>query len=177
MRPRAARPPPLSPPSDPASPSLYGTHDGVTFRRERLGPILREILPLLRKDWEENGIDRDTVPFALDLDRYLQYDLVGILQVMTARVESDGMVGCVFAFVHSHIDHCGIGWAMLTWYWLYPEYRGGGVGGAMLEAMETFLREAKVSVVEATEKITRAHGLFSAKRGYYATDTVHRKIL
>ena len=47
---------------------------------------------------------------------------------------------------------------------------------AMIEAMESFLRAADVSVVEATEKITAQHGLFG-RRGYSATDTVWRKML
>jgi GNAT superfamily N-acetyltransferase len=164
----------LSVPAAPDAP--LGEHDGVTFRRERLAPILREILPLLRKNWEENGVDHIEAPFALDLDRYLQYDLVGVLQIVTARVASGMMVGYVFAAVHPHIDHSGLGWALLTWYWLYPEWRGGGVGGAMMDSVENFLREAGVSVVEATEKVTAQHGLF-ARRGYHATDTVFRKIL
>jgi len=147
----------------------------VTFQRERLPPILREILPLLRKDWEENGIDRDKVPFSLDLDQYLRYDLAGVLQIVTAR-DQGTLVGYIFAFVHPHIDHSGLGWAMLTWYWLYVEYRGGGIGDAMLRAMEKFLREAKVSVVEATRKISAGHQMF-ARNGYTDTDIVSRKIL
>jgi GNAT superfamily N-acetyltransferase len=172
-RDRRQRPPKKR--SAPAAPDL-GTHDGVTFRRERLAPILREILPMLRKDWEENGIDRDHVPFSLDIDRYLSYDLVGVLQIVTARTAAGAMIGYVLAFVHPHIDHSGMGWALLTWYWLYPEYRGGGIGDAMIEAMERFLRSARVSVVEATEKVTARHGLFE-RRGYTPTDTVWRKML
>ncbi len=167
-----------SPPSDPVrhdTVGVLGSVDGVTFQRERLGPILREILPLLRKDWEENGIDHDKVPFNLDLDQYLTYDLCGILQIVTAR-DAGSIVGYVFALVHPHIDHSGMGWAMLTWYWIYPGYRGGGVGNGLLDAMEGFLREAKVAVVEGTEKMSRPHGLFG-RRGYYATDIVFRKQL
>lgn len=169
------KPLPPNPPSDPGRPDVLGAHGSVTFQRERLGPILREILPLLRKDWEENGIDHDSVPFRLDLDRYLNYDLVGILQIVTARDEG-ALIGYVFALVHPHIDHAGMGWAMLTWYWLYPAYRGEGVGDALLDAVEVFLRIAKVSVVEATEKLSRPHGLFQ-RRGYHATDLVYRKHL
>lgn len=172
---RGKRPPPPSPPSALEPPSPLGEVDGVTFQRERLAPILRQILPLMRKDWEENGVDREQVPFALNLDQYLNYDLVGILQIVTAR-DAGALVGYVFAYVHPHIDHSGMGWAMLTWYWLYPAYRGTGVGNGLLDAMEKFLRDAKVSVVEATEKVGAKHGLFE-RRDYRPIDTVFRKIL
>lgn len=147
----------------------------MVFARERLTPILRELLPLIEKDWREAGIDHDKVPLHLDLDRYLDYDLVGVLQIVTAR--DDGLlVGYVFAFVHPHIDHKGRGWAILSWYWLYPDYRKQGVGKALVEAMLGFLKTAKVSVVEATEKVAHAHGLFK-RMGFKATDTVYRKLL
>jgi GNAT superfamily N-acetyltransferase len=178
---RAARQPPPTKLSAPAPhealepPKVLGEHEGVKFRRERLAPILREIQPLLKRDWLENGIDREAAPLEIDFARYLDMDLVGILQIITARDE-ELLVGYAFAYVHPHIDHCGVGWAMLTWYWLFPEYRHAGIGNAMIEAMEGFLREAKVSVVEVSEKITSKHGLFD-RRGYRDVDVVKRKLL
>jgi GNAT superfamily N-acetyltransferase len=173
--PRAARLPRPTRPSVPAPPDILGEHDGVTFQRQRLAPILRELTPLLERDWRENGIDHDHVPLNLDLPRYLDMDLTGILQIVTAR--DDGLlVGYIMAYVHPHIDHAGMGWAMITWYWLYPEYRGGGVGDNMLKAMESFLRSADVAVVEATRKLNAPHGMFE-RNGYRDTDAVCRKIL
>ncbi|MDE2471866.1 MAG: GNAT family N-acetyltransferase [Bradyrhizobium sp.] len=169
------KPLPQSPPSGPVPPDTLGEHDGVTFQRERLAPILREILPLIRKDWEENGIGREAVPLVLDYDRYLNYDLAGILQLVTARSHG-ALVGYIMGYVHTHIDHADIPWTHLTWYWLYPEYRGNGVGHAMLKAMETFLRASGIKVVEASEKITSRHGMFE-RNGYINTDIVKRKIL
>jgi len=175
VKPRGAKRPPRKPPSAPVQPELLGEHDGVTFQRERLGPILRQVLPLLRRDWEENGVDRDRVPFSLNLDQYLSYDLLGILQIVTAR-DQGALVGYIFAYVHPHIDHSNMGWAMLTWYWLYPEYRGGGIGDAMLQSMEKFLRAARVSVVEATRKLDAQHRMFE-RNGYRDIDIVSRKLL
>lgn len=169
--------PPLKPsrPSVPAAPDRLGQHAGVTFQRERLAPILREIVPLIEADWRENGVDQGVVPLNLNLPVYLDYDLVGILQIITAR-DAGVMVGYVFAFVHPHIMHAGRGWCIIDLYWLYPEYRKQGIGNAMLDACETFLKAAKVQVVQASEKIGHAHGLFE-RRGYKATDTAYRKLL
>lgn len=147
----------------------------MVFRRERLAPILREIMPLLEKDWVENGVDHDRLPLKFNYQQYLDYDLLGVLHIVTAR-EDGLLVGYVFAFVHPHIDHADTGWAIITWYWLFPEYRHSGIGQAMVEAMLGFLREARVSVVEASEKVARSHGLFT-RLGFKATDVIHRKLL
>lgn len=152
-----------------------GAHAGVTFQRERLAPILREIVPLIEADWRENGVDHDLIPLSLNLPAYLDYDLVGVLQIITAR-DAGVLVGYCFSFVHPHIMHAGRGWCILDLYWLYPEYRKQGIGNAMLDACETFLKSAKVQVVQASEKIGHAHGLFE-RRGYKATDTAYRKLL
>lgn len=175
MRQPARTPPPLNLPSGRGSPEVLNEFDAIVFKRERLAPILRELLPLIERDWRENGVNQDRVPLKLNIDQYLDYDLLGILQVITAR--DDGLlVGFMFAFVHPHIMHSETGWALINLYWLYPEYRGQGIGTAMLLALEKFLIDAKITVVEASEKLGHAHGLFQ-RNGYKPTDTVLRKIL
>lgn len=134
---------------------------------------MRELLPLLKADHAENGV-RD-VPLDINVAKYLDYDLLGVLQIITAR--DDGiLVGYVMAFVHPHIDHGPLGWAIISWYWIYPEYRKQGVGGFLFECMLKFLREAKVRVVEASEKIAHKHGLFE-RLGFKPTDTIYRKVM
>lgn len=166
---------PNSPPSDHAAPDVLGEHGGVVFQRERLAPILRELLPLIDIDYQENGIADDRIPFKLNLEKYLDYDLLGILQIVTAR-EAGALVGYMMVFQHPHIDHDGCGWAIINWYWIYPEYRGEGVGRALAEVTIGFLRTAGVRVVEASEKIAHKHGLFE-RLGFAPTDTIFRKVL
>ena len=159
----------------PAPREELGAFDGVEFQRERLAPIVRELLPLIEADWRENGVEQERIPLNLNLNQYLDYDLVGILQIVTAR-EDDVMVGFVFNFVHPHIMHVGMGWALINLYWLYPEYRKRGIGRALMEANIKFLEAAKVQVIEASEKIGHSHGLFQ-RLGFTPTDTVLRKII
>lgn len=175
MKPRGVKPRKSSPPSAPAAPDALGEHDGVTFCKERLAPVLREILPLIRRDWEENGVDHESTPLVLDYDRYLNYDLVGILQLVTARANG-ALIGFVMAYVHPHIDHAETVWAQLTWYWVYPEYRGTGIGQGMVEAMLGYLARGGVKVVEASEKLRARHGLFE-KLGFAPVDTVYRRVV
>lgn len=158
-----------------ASPKVLAALDGVTFQRERLSAILREVVPLMEADWRENGVDHVALPLRPNFNQYLDYDLLGVLWVVTAR-DAGTLIGFVFAFVNPHIDHAETGWAIINWYWLYPDYRGQGVGRAMVTAMEDLLRLAGVKAVEASEKISHAHGLFG-RLGYKPTDVIHRKIL
>jgi GNAT superfamily N-acetyltransferase len=161
-----------------APPDLLGEHDGVSFQRERLAPILRELMRLIELDWRENGVDQERVPLELNIDQYLDYDLLGILQIVTARdKDCDGLlVGFVFAFVHPHIMHAGKGWCLVNLYYLFPEYRKRGIGKAMFEALLKFLREAQVSVVEASVKVDHEHGVFE-RLGFKPTDRVVRKLM
>lgn len=175
MKPLARRSLPPSPPSAPAAPDALGEHDGVVFQRERLAPILRELTPLIEADWRENGVDHERVPLRLNFGQYLDYDLLGVLQIVTAR-EDGCLVGFVFAFVHPHIDHKDTAYALVNWYWLSPLHRGRGIGEAMAQTLLDFLRTAKVLVVEVSEKVARAHGLWE-RLGFHTTDVVYRKLL
>lgn len=171
----ARKPPQLSPPSAPAPPDILGLHDGVTFRRERLAPAVRELLPLIRADWEEAGVDHEAVPLDLNWHQYLDYDLMGILQLVTAR--DDGvLIGYVFNFIHPHIMHSKTRWCIVDLYWLYPEYRGRGIGAAMMQTTLKFLGEAGVKVVQGSEKVAHPNGMFE-RLGFVKTDSVFRKLL
>lgn len=176
MTKQLARKPPLTPlPSAVAAPDALGEFDGVTFQTERLPQILRELIPLIEADWRENGIDHDAVPLKIDWDKYLQLDLVGILQIVTAR--DDGLlVGYVLGFTNPHVSHTTTNWCILDWYWLYPSYRGAGIGRALMEATLKLMQALGVKVVQGSEKADKKHGLFE-KLGFKATDIAYRKIL
>jgi GNAT superfamily N-acetyltransferase len=155
--------------------AFLGSFGGVDFQRERLAPIVRELVPLIEADWREAGIDHADVPLVLDWTKYLDYDILGVLHIVTAR-DNGLLVGYVFTFIHSHIMHATTRWCIIDLYWLYPEYRGSGVGRSLMEAALSFLGDAGVKVVQASEKAAHPNGLF-LKLGFTATDTVFRKIM
>jgi GNAT superfamily N-acetyltransferase len=140
---------------------------------EKLAGCIRELLPLIRADWEENGVDLERCPLNLAYDRYLDLDLHGTLLVVTARDEGV-IAGFMFCLVNEHIDHIGYLWGLITWYYVHHAYRKQGVGRQMLTFLEGFLKEHKVRVLEASEKVHKRHGLF---KGYRETDVVVRKVL
>jgi GNAT superfamily N-acetyltransferase len=127
----------------------------------------------MKENWLENGIDHG-LGFSPDFSRYLSLDLSGHLLVCTAR-EEGVIIGFMFVVVNEHIDHTGFLWALITWYYVHPAYRGAGAGSKLLDFIETFLKERNVKVIEASEKVLKKHGLF-AKRGYVETDVVYRKV-
>jgi len=162
----------------PPEPRLVTTAEGsavaaLDVKFEKLAGCIRELLPLIRADWEENGIDLERCPLDLAYDRYLELDLRGTLLVVTARDEGV-IAGFMFCLVNEHIDHVGYLWGLITWYYVHPAYRRQGVGAKMLTFLEDFLKENKVRVLEASKKVHKRHGLF---KGYRETDVVVRKVL
>ena len=144
----------------------------LDIKLEKLADTIRELLPLMRADWEENGVDRE-LGFSPDFDRYLSLDLRGFLTVCTARDEGL-LVGFIFCTVNEHIDHTGFLWALITWYYVHPAYRRQGVGRRILDFLEAFLKDNGVKVIEASEKVAKRHDLF---KDYKETDVVSRKLL
>lgn len=170
-------PAPRQPPklSAPAAPDRLGGFDDVLFTREKLAPCLRELAPLIEADWREAGSNHNKIPLDINWQRYLDYDLVGILHLVTAR-DDKILIGYIFNFVSDHILHAATKWCMIDLYWLYPQYRGQGVGRAMLEANEKLLRGLGVQMIQASERTAVRHGLF-ARSGYSEAGTVWRKLL
>jgi GNAT superfamily N-acetyltransferase len=141
-------------------PSAPAKLKGFTFQWERFAAIAKELPPLFEKHWREIALNQDKVPLDPDWARYYDYDLLGILQVLTVRFDG-GLVGYLFVFVHPHLHYASTLWAQTDLYWINPAYRGRGV--SLFRLMEKRLRELKVQAVYVNMKLH-----FEAERGTIA---------
>jgi hypothetical protein len=97
---------------------------GLTFQWERFPAISRELLPLLKPHWREVGVNKHVVPLDIDWDMFFDYDLRGVLHVLTARRQKK-LVGYIFNLVGPHMHHTSTKWAATNMYWLEPASREG----------------------------------------------------
>lgn len=93
---------------------------------ERFHQIAHELPPLFMEHWKEASLEKD--PLDPDWDRYYQWDVQGVLRILTVRIPSSQLVGYLFLLVSTHLDHKTIQYAQAEKFWLDPIYRQGWTG-------------------------------------------------
>ncbi len=131
----------------------------LVYQWERFGLIAKELPVLIRQHWEEVETNRDTVPLDPHWDRYFEYDLLDILNVLTVRANGV-LVGYLFVLVFPHLHHHSTMWAQTDLFWLNPAYREGWAGVRMFREMETHIKGRGAKVVKVVVKL-----FFEAERG------------
>jgi len=149
------------------------------FAWENLGAILREVAPLARRHAAE--VPRQET-FEPDWERYIAYQAVGCMHVLTAR--NDGfLIGYVMVFVGPHLHYANTMWANISDPFLDSLYRSGWTGMAMLKEAERKARELGAKFVDFTENTAyhnpsgRGLGVVLKRLGYEPRDTVWTKRL
>lgn len=150
---------------NPPEPSALATPDDeIHFQWERFGLIAREFPSLWKKHWQEIALNQEQIPLDPDWNRYFDYDLLNILQVLTARRHGI-IVGYIFVFVHPHLHYASTLWAQTDIFWLDPVYRFTGrglmpTGYKLFVLMKQRLSEMGVRVCYVNMKLH-----FEANRG------------
>ena len=180
MKPREARPLPSKRPSVPEPLERPVSFQGVTYQRERLAGIARELLPLFKRHYAELAVDPDRAPLDVDWPRYLDLDLIGALQVITVRV-GPALVGYIFNIVGPHLHKRSTRWCHVDIYWLDPAYRVGLRGYRLFVENERFLKAAGVKKIVVSEKahfkndFGRQVGILFKRLGYAPEDISYGK--
>lgn len=157
--------------------SAPAAEPAATFQWEPFSAIVREWLPLARKQYEERAYLLDEVPMDVDFDRYFLQALAGILHCMTVRV--DGLlVGYAFALIGPHLHHNSTIFSIEDMYWLDPLYREGLTGYKMLKHFDEGLRERDVEVSWISESLLRERTVapMLERLGYKPIQTIWAKV-
>lgn len=158
----------------PDSPSL-------SYTWERFGLIAREFPPLFKQHWAEIALNQDKVPLDPHWDRYFDFDIADILNVLTVR-ERGTLVGYLFVLVFPHLHYASTTWAQTDMFWLHPAYRQGRAGIRMFVEMEKHLKSRQVKVVHVVLKLhfEKERGTLAklfTRLGYKAAETVMAKYI
>jgi hypothetical protein len=152
----------------------------VTFQRERLANIARELPALFTRHHDELAVDKAKAPLDFDWEMYLNLDLLGTLQIVTVR---DGklLVGYVFNVIRPHPHKKSTRFCIVDMYWLHPAYRVGLIGLKLFRLNEEFLKAAKVKKITVGEKLhfhnegDRRVALLFKRLGYKPEDLYYGK--
>jgi hypothetical protein len=164
----------------PAAPDPAVTYRGLTYRCERLANIARELPPLFERHHHELAVDPDRAPLDVDWDRYFDYDLLGVLRILTVR-DGPMLVGYVFNLVGPHMHKKSTRWAHVDLYWLDPAYRIGLTGYRMFVENEKLAKACGAQKITVAEKchfkndFGRQVNLIFKRLGYAPEDVVHGK--
>lgn len=137
---------------------------------------------MFKRHWVELATNRDAIPLDPFWQQYFDLDLMGVLRVLTVRV--DGLlVGYVFVALAPHTHYASTLWANYDMFWLDPVYRQGWTGVKMLLEAERQMREWGAKAISLSMKIAfneayegRMHRLL-VRLGYAPRDVVYVKVL
>jgi len=172
LRPRAAR-------SESHTASADAKPETVAFAWEDLGAILREVVPLATRHAYE--VPRQEA-FEPDWERYIQYQAMGVMHVLTAR-SGGHLVGYVMLFIGPHIHYAHTVWANISDPYLDPLYRSGWTGMRMLREAEKRAKQLGAKFVDFAENTAysnpsgRRLGVALKRLGYEPRDTIWTKRL
>lgn len=124
----------------------------LKYAIENYGAISHEIKPLLKKHWEEVGLDREAVPLDVDEARYSHLSATGGLVIVTLRDDAR-LVGYIAAIVSTHLHYASTLCGFLDVFWLDPGYRAGINGIRMFTELETVLKAMGVKKMIGQTKL------------------------
>lgn len=132
--------------ASPRSSNRQSDPERLDFQWELFSAIAREMLPLLRRQHGELGINKDSVPFDPDWDRYFQYERGGYLRIWTARANGV-LVGYVNCFLTNSLLCRSVLHGYAEHFWLAPEWRSGRGGLDFLRSAERGMADLGAKVV------------------------------
>lgn len=168
-------------PRPPRPSALVQPEDGITLQWERVSTLAKEITPLFREHWREIALYQDSVPLEPNWDLYFQYEILGLLQVLTVR--ADGLlVGYVFLIITPHLHYASTIYAHCDMFWLRPSFRRGLLGYQMLKQAVEKAEALKVTVMYVAIKkhFLKSRGTIGKlleRLGFSAEETVYYKQL
>ncbi len=149
------------------------------FQWERFAAVAHELPPLFVEHWREVERHQDTIPLAIDWDRYYAMDIQGFLRILTVR--SDGrLVGYVFVILGPHLHYVTTPWANVDMFWLDPLFRQGWTGVKLFKELTRGVKAAggKMLLVSAKNDFMDGRVIKLLKRlGFTAVETVMERRL
>ena len=166
----------------PRSPTASPKAARPKLQWERLSDIREEVKTLLPVHWREVDVFHDDAPLDPDWDRYDEYEKLGLLYVVTARIQG-ALIGYLSVFCYPHMHHKTQKFAFVDVLWLHPAWRKGWTGIRLIRHFERGMRKVGAGLIwfAVKDHFKNRHGknvgdLLTFLR-YEKVETVYAKVL
>lgn len=147
----------------------------LTLHTEKIADVADEILPLLRKHYEEIAWNKEKVPLNPDWGRYAQLEENGMLRIYTSR-EDGVIVGYAVFCVTRMLHYQDVVQAQNDIFYVTPSRRGYFIGRKLLkEYAEGELRREGVQDIVLHIKLAHDWHVLAEHWGYEPTDILMHK--
>lgn len=148
----------------------------LVFAEERYSDAIEEMRLMYPAHWAEIEKDADTIPLDMDYERYELLERLGIIHLVTARIDGR-MVGYHLFCVSPHLHHKSSLTAVSDIFYLKPSYRKGFNGINFLRFAESSLKARGVQRAAMESTMRRDFGVILRFLGWGVMGHLYSKVL
>jgi len=149
----------------------------LTFQEETYEEFTADGMQLMIDHWEDVALNKDTIDLQPDWLRYKEMYDQGIAHVVTARTETNKLVGYAVLLITHNAHHKQVKLAEGDGYFLQHEYRRGSAGRRLLQAVEDMAKRLGATQFYQKVKLYKDVGVLFERMGYKAIERVYVKDL
>lgn len=146
----------------------------MDIQLEQFEDVLLDIPALWKAHYLEIADDKDKKTLSPDISNYLALEQSNRLAIFTARDKGE-LVGYAFFVVNASLHYKRHLVAQNDLFFVLPSYRGRFVGGQLIDAAETLLKNAGVNEIQMRAKVNHDFGPLLKRKGFKETEIVYRK--
>lgn len=148
----------------------------ASFQVERWATFYADGKEIFPEHWRSLALNQDEIPIDIDEAHYAKLDELGILLIVTARVEGR-LVGYYLSFLMPHFHYKSSGpMGMTDMYYVLPEFRNG-TGMRLFAAWEQELKKRGVKKAITSCKVHEDHSELFEMLGWTHSDNTFVKVL
>jgi len=109
--------------------------------------FLEEAADLLHTHWKELAVNQDKIFLKPNVDAYVTYQNMGLLNNIVVRNQEDKIVGYSVLMIQPHIHYCDSIYASVDVIYVDPNYRNGSLGARLLFETEKLAVDKGADVI------------------------------
>ena len=154
-----------------------GAEHLVKYLKESFDDVVIDIFPLLNKHWEEIALNKDKVPLDPNLEKYKTLEQSGILDIFTARDDSNKLVGYCIVFTMPHMHYWSTLMSSVDIFYVSPEHRGKMTGSRLMTYAEKELKASGTKVLTHHVKVAHDYSPILVRKGYKEAERIFSKYI